>query len=268
MRCITCKNKIQPGQTACSFCGAMAESSGTLRGSPSRAGSGSPSSVSRREALSRARALMEELKQSGTFASESPAQRADRGRTLSPGREEAEEFGGMNFPEMEPGMEEESADEQPRQPPPPAWTRWIFPLFLIIYFAFQYFSRDLQQFIWIGSHPALQSMVLCEEIVDGEPVNPATVFPVSENDRLTVMARWTGSPRGSDFTLRWTAPGGDQRESKAVLLPQPDDPQPDDEEFITYGITRLRSSTPRGEWLVEILLDGEVAGEQAFQIQD
>jgi len=169
MKCPTCGKTVNKGQPVCAFCGAM---------------TGGPAAIP-------------SATQSGEFHPPSFEQKKPP-RVGEPGPEAQDRpiletpEGAEEFPELAPDAPQESESPQPK---PPAWVRYVSPLFFVVLFLVtQFWLRDSDRSSPPGSEqtaesgPTLRQGTFAAEIPDGRTAETRTVFSLRD-DRQIVFVR-------------------------------------------------------------------------------
>ena len=205
-----------------------------------------------------------------------------RDRVIFPKEEQRTEMPGRAVPPVEPMPpdleefeEEEVAPEKgpSKAPPPPtpqprlpAFLRILFPLLFVLIPLLNLLFRDSPFRSRPDERPVLQQALFCENIAEGRPVNPKTVFSLGQHQRVVLYTRWSGSGGMHSFSIRWYTPYGrlqpaSSRETRFQF-------GPGYETFFTDAVLPLNAGMPLGRWRVEIEVDRVVQDRRSFELRE
>ena len=185
---------------------------------------------------------------------------------------------GPEFDEMEP---EEfpplagPAKAPPKTPPktaPPAppklsgLLRLLFPLLFILIPLLNFLLRDTPFRLGTEERPVLQQALFCENIAEGRPVNPKTVFSLRQHQRVVLYTRWSGSRGSHSYTFRWYTPEGNLLPASSSVTRFQFGQGKDS--FSTYAFLPLNAGMPRGRWRVAIEVDQVVQSQPSFELRE
>jgi hypothetical protein len=172
--------------------------------------------------------------------------------------------------------EEEAAPEAPAdtvtpQPKPPAWVRFISPLFFVVLFLVaQFWLRDSgrprtdRSEGAAESSPTLRQGGFAGEIPQGRAVETRTEFSLQEDRQIVFVSTWRGSPEGHDYSVEWFSPDGTAH-SYSDVVPRT---SPGGDGFSLIASLELDFSLPLGEWRAEISQDDEIVSRYAFRLNE
>ena len=244
MRCPTCGKQVAGKQDICSFCGAMVRTDTPAfeEGGPGFGGAAKSFEDGQTTAPSAEFSNPETIFESG----EAPAQDATIPRNLAP----------------------------PPTNQPPATPRAAAPSIIRIILVLAFFViplinslvRNFTSSTSTTSAPVVREVIFCEDVRQGLPVNPKTVFSLGRDRQVVLYSRWTGSRGNHAVLLRWYIP---QVQGTPLLSPIA---QMRYEEgrggFSASGFLPLQPGMPLGTWKVEVLLDGQVRAGTNFQLRE
>jgi hypothetical protein len=253
MKCPTCGESIKKGQAVCSFCGALA-SPETPQPTLRQSGMQPP-------ALPRA-SSPPAPPQPAAFEEIRPATMEEIGEDQQPWPE-------VGFPSDLPVPESRPA--APASSPmgagrrtPPAWTRLIAPLFYVLVFlALQFWMRDTQRED-AGRPPVLQTAGTCEQVVNGQPTRPKSVFSKREDRQVVFFSTWRGSPAEHQYAVRWRSPDG----ATINASPAPTVTSASGREFTVEAKLPIEPSRATGLWRAEVLQDSKTMATSSFELAD
>ena len=244
MRCPTCGRGVRRDQELCSFCGAFLREAYLAEGKGGVIFAGPEQSTAM---------------QKPTFPS------------VGMPEPEFEEIEPEEFPPAE-GPFKASPKAPPAAPPPPArpalsgLLRLLFPLLFILIPLLNFLLRDTPLRLQPDERPVLQQALFCENIAQGRPVNPKTVFFLRQNQRVVLYTRWSGSRGNNSYTFRWYTPEGNLLPASSSVtrfqLGQADD------SFSTYAFLPLNVGMPLGRWRVAIEVDQVVQSQPTFELRE
>ena len=245
MKCPTCGKTVNKDQPVCAFCGAM---------------TGGPAAIP-------------SATQSGEFHPPSFEQKKPP-RVGEPGPEAQDRpvletpEGAEEFPELAPDAPQESESPQPK---PPAWVRFVSPLFFVVLFLVtQFWLRDSDRSSPPGSEqtaesgPTLRQGTFAAEIPDGRAAETRTVFSLRDDRQIVFVSSWRGSPRGHSYEVEWHSPDGAAHPSSNVVAST----APGGEGFSVIATLEMTPALPLGEWRVEVSQDEEIVSRFAFRLNE
>lgn len=253
MRCLTCGKRVNLQMKECSNCGAMVpqpEKSAASASSPAGEFAG------------------KEFDWKSVLA---PRQAA------APAAERREPVKPQTFsaPPSEPADEESEPDTRPAAPPAPAWTRFVFPAIIILWFAFRTFAPEIKRFLGdvdepgrdvpaesASGAPELGRIVLCERVEQGQPVGERNRFSKSKDKLATVFTVWSGSGDAAPVQINWRSPKGSLLAgSQKVIQLSPAG------SFAVVGELPLGEFSEPGAWSVDVALKGETLASSDFTVE-
>jgi hypothetical protein len=247
MKCPTCGKTVKRGQLTCAFCGAM---TGEPTPKVSAAGPGDfrpPASRENKPTL--ARDVATEEREWPSF-------------------ETMEEEGLPESGEDAPHAPGPTAAQQPK---PPAWVRFISPLFFVLLFLItQFWLRDSDRSSPtrseqpVETQPSLRQGIFASEIPDGQPIERRTVFSLHDDRQIVFVSTWRGSPSGHSYSVNWYSPDAAQHPSSFASTNE----SAGGAEFSVICTLQLNSALPLGEWRVEVTQDEEIVSRYAFRLND
>ncbi len=183
-------------------------------------------------------------------------------------RESAEP--GLDLEELEEALPEaEVPADRPETPPPAQQPKYagllriLFPLIFILIPLVNLLVRNSP--FDTDERPVLQETQFFENVSAGEFSNPKTVFSRSQDERVVLVARWSGTRGRHEYLFRWYTPEGH-------VLPNNSSVSRfqfgrGDDTFSAYALLPLNPELPLGEWRVEIAVDGDLQGQPTFEMQ-
>ena len=240
MKCPTCGKAVKKGQAVCTVCGAMTGGP-TPKSSAAKPSEFHPPSI--------------EEKKFPTVGDRAAEEHE---------RPPLEPMEDASHPELSPDTPEQSA---PARPTPPAWVRFISPLFFILVFlATQFWLRDSEPSRSPrpeDSQPVLRQAEFAGDVPDGQAVETRTTFSLQDDQQIVFISTWGGSPRGHSYAVEWYSPGGATHPSSNVLA----NTAPEGGGFSVIATLELDASLPLGEWHVEVSQDGKVVSQYIFRLK-
>ena len=242
MKCPTCGKAVRKGEPVCSNCGAMAP--------------GAAPAVSASRSQEFQLPSLKELKKSPQ-------------REPGPAPEE------RGWPALDTLEEEETphapAEEAAPRPKPPAWVRFISPLFFVVLFLVtQFWLRDSgrpNREAGEGaeaSQPTLRQGGFTGEIPEGRMVETRTVFSLESDRQIVFVSTWRGSPDSHSYSVEWYSPDGTAH-SYSDVTPRA---APGGDGFSIIATMDLETSLPLGEWRAEVSQDEEIVSRYAFRLNE
>ena len=173
------------------------------------------------------------------------------------------------FEKEEEVAPEEGRFKKPPPPPPPtprypAWLRILFPLLFVLIPLLNFLFRGSLSPSRPDEKPVLQQALFCENIAEGRPVNPKTVFSLGQHQRVVLYTRWSGTGGTHSFSFRWYTPGG--RLQPASSNETQFQFGRGNETFSTSAVLSLSEGMLLGRWRVEIVVDGAVQDRPSFEL--
>jgi hypothetical protein len=172
------------------------------------------------------------------------------------------------IPELEANAPQEAEAPPPK---PPAWVRFISPLFfLALFLVTQYWLRDSERpqpdrpERAAESQPTLRQGAFAGELPQGRAVATRTVFSLQGDRQIVFISSWRGSPRGHSYEVEWHAPDGAAHPSSNVVA----NTAPGGEGFSVIATLELNAALPLGEWRVEVSQDEEIVSRFAFRLNE
>jgi hypothetical protein len=162
------------------------------------------------------------------------------------------------------------AEEAAPRPKPPAWVRFISPLFFVVLFLVTQFwlrdsgrpRRDLPGGSG-ASQPTLREGGFTGEIPEGRMVETRTVFSLENDRQIVFVSTWSGSPGGHSYSVEWYSPDGGAH-SYSDVAPSA---APGGEGFLIIATMDLDASLSLGEWRAEVSQDEEIVSRYAFRLE-
>jgi hypothetical protein len=161
----------------------------------------------------------------------------------------------------------EDASEPPLRRPVPLIRVLVMLAFLLIPF-FNFLFRDSPVNVTPrrAAQPVLREAVFCENVLQGQPVNPRSDFSLQRDRKIVIFTRWSGSRARHSVTLRWRPQQGSPQRSSQSPPPPAIEYQDDPEEFVAAISLPLGKGMPLGEWTADVFLDRELRATLAVQI--
>lgn len=241
MKCPTCGKAVKKGQSVCTVCGALADEP-TPKSSAAKPGEFHPPSLEEKK-----RPAVGEL-----------AAEEHEWLPFEPMRDES-------HPELPADWPERSA---PARPTPPAWVRFIAPLFFVLVFlATQFWLRDSELSRPprpADSQPVLRQAEFAGDVPHGRTTESRTIFSLQDDQQIVFISRWGGSPRGHSYAVEWHSPGGATYPSQNVRA----NTAPEGGGFSVIATLGLDAALPLGEWHVEVSQDEKVVSQYTFRLEE
>ena len=236
MRCPTCNRRVPKGRDTCSNCGAFL---GDVDLGKASAGLAKPPDLAE------------------PSASPKPESPQESGEPYLELEELAEDQ-----PEAEVPADRPEAPPPTQQPRYAGLLRILFPLIFILIPLINLLVRNSP--FATDERPVLQETQFFENVSAGEFSNPRTAFSRSQDERVVLVARWSGARGRHEYSFRWYTPDGN-------VLPNDSSVSRfqigGDDTFSAYALLPLNPEFPLGEWRVEIAVDGDLQGQPTFEIQ-